>query len=358
MTNTMILLPIGQNERKNYLNYLLLADESEEVVNTYLNDGEMFAIQYNQEIAGAALFTFHPNYVVELKNIALNPACQGKGAGKLVVCKAFAYYKERGFRKMIVGTANSSIGNLAFYQKAGFRMTAIRKGFFEKYPEPIFEDGIRALDMVMFEKDLTENEEWISVFDENRNKIGVASRKEVHQKGFWHETFQCWFVDQNDIYFQIRSNDKKDYPSLLDITAAGHILADETIEDGVREIEEELGIAITYDDLQAAGIIEDSIVTDAIIDREFAHVFVYEARSPLSFKLQREEVAGMVRADFTDFYHFCLGKTNELKVSGFIVNASGKEAVIEKYATKQDFVPHPPSYWLKVATAIEDILRK
>ncbi|WP_248736981.1 GNAT family N-acetyltransferase [Neobacillus rhizosphaerae] len=80
--------------------------------------------------------------------------CRGNGLGKLVVKEAFHLYKNKGLDKMIVGTANSSIDNLAFYQKLGFRMVEIKKDFFKNYPEPIFENGIRALDMVMFEKDL------------------------------------------------------------------------------------------------------------------------------------------------------------------------------------------------------------
>lgn len=155
MTKQISLHMVKQEERSSYLEYLLLADESEQVVNTYINDGEMYAILYEENIAGVVLFTFHADDVVELKNIALASSSRGKGLGKLVVNEAFNIYKRRGMSKMIVGTANSSIGNLAFYQKAGFRMAEIKKDFFKKYPEPIFEDGIRALDMVMFEKDLT-----------------------------------------------------------------------------------------------------------------------------------------------------------------------------------------------------------
>ncbi|WP_286230845.1 GNAT family N-acetyltransferase [Neobacillus mesonae] len=146
------LEPVDQQNRLQYLDYLLLADESEIAVNTYINDGDLFSIRFEDEMIGVALFTYHSEQVVELKNIALDPKHRGKRLGKLVVTKAFSFYKRKGIRKIIVGTANSSIGNLAFYQKLGFRMFEIKKDFFKDYPEPIFENGIRALDMVMFEK--------------------------------------------------------------------------------------------------------------------------------------------------------------------------------------------------------------
>ncbi|WP_096190905.1 GNAT family N-acetyltransferase [Neobacillus soli] len=141
-------------KRNTFKDYLLLADESEEIVSEYINDGEMFAVHCEGQIIGVALFIFHPNGIVELKNIAISEGYRGKGLGKQVVKEAFHLYKLKGFHKMIVGTANSSIDNLAFYQKLGFRMTEIKKDFFKKYPTPIYESGIRALDMVMLEIDL------------------------------------------------------------------------------------------------------------------------------------------------------------------------------------------------------------
>lgn len=153
---TSIELELVESEnRTQYLDYLLLADENEIIVNTYINDGEMYSIHLNNEIVGVVLFTYHSNQVVELKNIALDPKYRGRGLGKVVITKAFKKFERKGISKVIVGTANSSIGNVAFYQKVGFRMVEIRKNFFKDYPEPIFEDGIRAIDMVMFEKYVT-----------------------------------------------------------------------------------------------------------------------------------------------------------------------------------------------------------
>ncbi|MFJ7725322.1 GNAT family N-acetyltransferase [Neobacillus sp. NPDC097160] len=148
------LKEIEMEKRNAFLDYLLLADESEEIVIEYINDGEMFAILYKGQTVGVVLFTFHPNGIVELKNIAIIEEFRGKGIGKLVVKESINLYKIKGLHQMIVGTANSSIANLAFYQKLGFRMAEIKKDFFKNYPTPIYENGIRALDMVMFEKEI------------------------------------------------------------------------------------------------------------------------------------------------------------------------------------------------------------
>ena len=53
--------------------------------------------------------------------------------------------------RLTVGTANSSLDAIRFYQKAGFRMSGVNRGSFDAYPEPIWEDGLRARDMIMFE---------------------------------------------------------------------------------------------------------------------------------------------------------------------------------------------------------------
>ena len=48
---------------------------------------------------------------------------------------------------------------LALYQKMGFEMDSIRKGFFiDNYPEPMYENGILVRDMVVLKRKLKNTE--------------------------------------------------------------------------------------------------------------------------------------------------------------------------------------------------------
>ncbi|WP_223260763.1 NUDIX hydrolase [Bacillus sp. LNXM65] len=91
-------------------------------------------------------------------------------------------------------------------------------------------------------------QEKLNILNEQHEAIGVAPRSDVHAQGLWHETFHFWLLkkelDTVYLYFQLRSPAKKDFPSLFDITAAGHLLANEQPSDGVREVEEELGLTV------------------------------------------------------------------------------------------------------------------
>ena len=176
-------------------------------------------------------------------------------------------------------------------------------------------------------------------------------------QGLWHETFHCWFVskigDSNYIYLQIRSDSKKDYPNLLDITAAGHLLANETVRDGTREIQEELGIQVLYNELISLGIIKDCIINDSFIDKEMAHVFLYLCDHSFNrFVFQEEEVSGMVRVDFDSFCELLTGKRDEVRVTGYGVTKKGKRVPIDKMVTVTQFVPHQMSYCESIIQSI------
>ena len=92
--------------------------------------------------------------IFELKNIAVLKEYQGQGIAKSIIGKVKQLAKESGVKTLEVGTGNSSLSQLALYQKCGFRMHSIESDFFDSYPEPIFENGIRCIDMVRLRAEL------------------------------------------------------------------------------------------------------------------------------------------------------------------------------------------------------------
>nr|WP_084135835.1 N-acetyltransferase [Jeotgalicoccus psychrophilus] len=57
--------------------------------------------------------------------------------------------KELEYQTIEGGTRNSSIGQLALYQKCGFKITGVDKSFFiRNYEEEILENGIQCRDII------------------------------------------------------------------------------------------------------------------------------------------------------------------------------------------------------------------
>lgn len=199
--------------------------------------------------------------------------------------------------------------------------------------------------------------EKIACVTEHGALTGVASRDEVHRQGLWHETFHCWIVSRELgrtwIHLQLRSQDKADFPGLFDITAAGHIAANESMKDGVREIEEELGLALAFEQLTPLGVVKDEISLPGFSDRERAFIHLYEGTQIdlADYRLQPEEVAGMAAVEFQDFFELCMNQIETIDAFGFIEGAEGRQPLQQKLGLS-DFVPHEPSYWKQVAIRI------
>lgn len=189
--------------------------------------------------------------------------------------------------------------------------------------------------------------EQIKTFDENYTYVKDESRDNVHREGLWHETFHCWLIDEQFVYIQKRSAEKKDFPGLFDITAAGHILATETVEDGIREVEEELGLVVDLSKLYTKGVIRDRIELPNFQDYEFANVFLYESTFvPSDFSLQVEEVASIHVVERKAFIQLCLNEVKTLTCTNIFDEASAEIGL-------SDFVPHEKNYFEEIARIIK-----
>lgn len=200
--------------------------------------------------------------------------------------------------------------------------------------------------------------ERLRIFDEHYNEIGSLPREEVHKQGYWHETFHCWFVrrerNQTFLTLQLRSKLKKDFPNLLDITAAGHLLDTESVQDGVREIEEEIGIKVNMTDLIPVGRIKNESHLDQFMDREFCHVYLYvTSLGNEQYTLQKEEVSGMFHASLEDIQALYKGRTSEIEVKGFTVDEDGSRSEDVIVVRKESFVPHGNKYMQTLFKVVE-----
>lgn len=132
---------------------LLLADETVEAINKYIFDSYIYVIERKDKvIALYVLYSLNKNEI-EIKNIAVDKAFQGQGIGRFLLQDAAIKAKEKKYKAILIGTADTALKQLHLYQKAGFELFDIRKGFFtNNYREPIIEEGIQLKDMVMLRK--------------------------------------------------------------------------------------------------------------------------------------------------------------------------------------------------------------
>ncbi|WP_438495556.1 GNAT family N-acetyltransferase [Paenibacillus sp. IHBB 3054] len=137
------------------LELLLSADPSLPKVEDYVKRGDCYLAVDNDEVVGVYVLLPTRPVTVELVNIAVAEEQQGRGIGKQMVMHAIQIARQEGYRVMEVGTGNSSVGQLALYQKCGFRIVAVDMDFFTKhYPEEIYENGIQCRDMLRLSRDI------------------------------------------------------------------------------------------------------------------------------------------------------------------------------------------------------------
>ncbi|MEK4029112.1 MULTISPECIES: GNAT family N-acetyltransferase [Bacillaceae] len=145
---------LNQDERPP-MDLLLLADPSQENVEEYMERGECFVAEDNKQVIGVYVLLPTRPHTIELVNVAVVEEQHGKGIGKQLVRHAIELAKKRRFKTIEIGTGNSSIGQLALYQKCGFRIVGVDKDFFIRhYSEEIFENGIQCRDMIRLSQDL------------------------------------------------------------------------------------------------------------------------------------------------------------------------------------------------------------
>ena len=145
----MVIIEVTEN-KKQYLDLLLLADEQEDMIDRYLDKGRTYVLDDNG-IKCECVLTDEGNGVLEIKNIATVPEYQGHGYAKALIDFVIEKYREQ-YAILQVGTGDSPM-TIPFYEKCGFvRSHTVPNFFTDNYDHPIFECGVQLVDMIYLQR--------------------------------------------------------------------------------------------------------------------------------------------------------------------------------------------------------------
>lgn len=151
------------------------------------------------------------------------------------------------------------------------------------------------------------NDEYIDIVTQYGTSTQSTCLKSVaHQRGLFHNTVHVWlYTKTGTILLQQRAASKSICPLLWDVSAAGHVDADETIINAaIRETKEELGLTLSEKELFKIGVNKcmQTYNNNEIIDNEFHHVFVSRLNVDISkLSFQKDEVEALKLVSIDEF---------------------------------------------------------
>ena len=141
-----------KENKKQYLDLLLLADEQENMIDRYIEKGTMYVLE-DSNVKAECVVCDEGNGILEIKNIAVDPQNQGKGYGKALIDFLASKYADE-YSVLQVGTGDSPL-TIPFYEKCGFvRSHKVQNFFTDNYDHPIYEGGVQLVDMVYLQRRL------------------------------------------------------------------------------------------------------------------------------------------------------------------------------------------------------------
>lgn len=142
-----------EGNKREYLPLLLLADEQESMIDSYLDRGTMFILEEDGIVKGECVVTDEGDSVLEIQNLAVAEKFQGQGYGSALI--DFVADRYRGQYELLqVGTGDSPL-TVPFYEHCGFVQHHVVKNYIrDHYDHPIYEGGKQLIDKVYLRKKL------------------------------------------------------------------------------------------------------------------------------------------------------------------------------------------------------------
>ena len=138
--------------KEDYIDLLLEADPSKDMIHKYLNDSDVYALKKEDELISIAVILHIDRKTLELKNIVTKENFRNKGYAKTLLKSLCGNYKQK-YDRMLVGTTEN---NIPFYVKQGFDKyeKTIKNFFIDNYKEKIKDGELTCTDLIYYSKDL------------------------------------------------------------------------------------------------------------------------------------------------------------------------------------------------------------
>lgn len=138
--------------KEGYIDLLLEADPSRDMIHKYLNDSDVYALKKEDELISIAVILHIDRKTLELKNIVTRENYRNKGYAKTLLKSLCGNYKQK-YDRMLVGTTEN---NIPFYVKQGFDKyeKTIKNFFIDNYKEEVKDGDLVCTDLIYYSKDL------------------------------------------------------------------------------------------------------------------------------------------------------------------------------------------------------------
>lgn len=205
-------------------------------------------------------------------------------------------------------------------------------------------------------------DELLAVCDARGQPLPAARpRGLVHRDGLWHRSFHCWIVRASprgpELILQRRARTKDTHPGAWDVSAAGHYRPGEGVEGGLRELQEELGLAARPDALIWLQRHRELLrYPNGLRDREYQDVYLLRCDQLLAaYAPDLAEVDGIAALLAATLVALTRGVVRRARAPGWVLGRTGwrEEAVV---LTRATLVPRAGRYYERVARAATRLL--
>ncbi|MGC1514317.1 MAG: NUDIX domain-containing protein [Maribacter sp.] len=182
-------------------------------------------------------------------------------------------------------------------------------------------------------------DERVDIVTEHGEATGkTVLKSEAHQNGLFHNTVHVWFyTNRGELLFQKRAKGKLVFPSLWDVSVAGHVASGESINtSAIREVQEEIGVVITETQLQKLGVFRSvQKHSETLVDCEFHHTFLVKLTIELEHLVKQES------------------EVDELALWSIDI----LEHKLKHRKTAETIVPHTQEYFRTIIDAVKRLLQ-